>query len=285
MVNNDPVQQLLINNNLNYTPSGRDYLIKCLNPEHDDSNPSLRVDKISGIAHCFSCGWKRNLFKHYDVIPPVNSIALVKLKDKIKELRMTLFELEFPEGHTPYITKHRGISTATLKTFEAFYTNSIEDLADRIIFPIRDVTGKITSFIARHLLSSANPKYVIYPRHSKLHPYPVILAEKFTSIILVEGIFDMLNMHDKGVTNTVCVFGTQSLENNIKEKLLPYKNQGIHKVFLLFDGDKAGVDAANKLKPLIEAENFIVEIITLPEDEDPGSLDIEIINQIKEYVK
>lgn len=279
------VEELLREKGLLFTSSGRDYLIKCLNPDHEDSSPSLRIDKISGVAHCFACGWRRNLFKHYGAIPPVNSIKLSKLKDKIKELKLTFLDLQMPDDVIPYTQAFRGISVSTLKKFEAFYTFSVEKLADRIVFPIRDITGKITSFNARHTLSDANPRYIFYPEHSVVGCYPVILENQYSSIVIVEGIMDMLNMYDKGVHNAVCVFGTHSLKNNIQQKLLPYKTQGIRKIFILFDGDAAGSKAAIELKPLIEEQDFIVEIIDLPEGVDPGDLDAASVMQIKEYIK
>ena len=36
-------------------PKGKDYVVSCLNPEHDDKNPSMRIDQITGIFNCFSC--------------------------------------------------------------------------------------------------------------------------------------------------------------------------------------------------------------------------------------
>ena len=43
------VEELLQEKNLNFKVSGRDLLVKCLNPEHEDSNPSMRIDNITGI--------------------------------------------------------------------------------------------------------------------------------------------------------------------------------------------------------------------------------------------
>ena len=61
-----PLYEILLNKQeVGYTPSGQDYLIRCLNPEHDDNNPSLRVDRVTGIMHCFSCGFSGNLFTHF----------------------------------------------------------------------------------------------------------------------------------------------------------------------------------------------------------------------------
>ena len=57
------------------------------------------------------------------------------------------------------------------------------------------------------------------------------------------------------------MFGTNTLQNNTKQKLLPFKAQGVTHVYLMFDGDEAGQKAARSLKPLIEECEFIVEII------------------------
>jgi DNA primase len=65
---------------------------------------------------------------------------------------------------------------------------------------------------------------------------------------------------------------------------MPYKAQGITHIFLLFDGDEAGEKAAKQLKPLIEQEEFVVEIIKLPDGSDPGELDQFEVNSIAEYI-
>lgn len=61
------VLELLQKHGHKVKPSGQDYLICCLNPEHEDNNPSMRIDKISGIFNCLSCGFKGNLYKYYGV--------------------------------------------------------------------------------------------------------------------------------------------------------------------------------------------------------------------------
>ena len=279
----DPVLELIQKNSLAYTVSGRDYLIKCLNPEHEDSNPSFRVDKVSGVAHCFSCGFKTNIFKFFGVFTNPVPIKIAALKEKLADLRSTN-GLELPAGHTPYTRSFRGISPATLKYFGAFYTNNVEKLVDRIVFPIKDITGKIVVYVARHTLSNGNPRYVNYPSGVKIPVFPAHLPSGYSSMVLVEGIFDMLNLYDNGLENVVCAFGTNTLQNDTKQKLLPFKAQGITHIYLLFDGDEAGSKAAKLLKPIIEAEGFIVEIINLPEGSDPGDLSAEDIRAISEYI-
>jgi len=280
----DPVLELINKNSLAFSVSGRDYLIKCLNPDHEDSNPSFRVDRVTGVAHCLSCGFKTNLFKYYGVFTNPVPMKIAALKEKLNELKTSHLGLELPNGHTPYLKQFRGVSPQTLKHFGAFYTNIVEKLVDRIVFPIKDITGKTVVFVGRHTLSNGNPRYINYPTGVKMPVFPAHLPSGYQSMVIVEGVFDMLNLYDKGLENVICAFGTNTLQNDTKSKLLPFKAQGITHIFLLFDGDEAGEKAASALKPLIEAENFIVEIIKLPDGTDPGELDMFEVRSIAEYI-
>jgi DNA primase len=280
----DPVLDLLNKNNVAFKISGRDYVAKCFNPEHDDSNPSFRIDRLTGVAHCFSCGFKTNIFKYFGVFTNPVPIKIAKLKQKIRELSKSTAGLDMPVGAVPYTKPYRGLSPRTLKHFQAFYTNQVEMLQDRIVFPIWDITQKIQVFVARHILSSGNPRYVNYPGGVQIPLFPPQITAKTTSIVLVEGIFDMLNLYDKGLDIAVCCFGTNTIQNDIKNKLFPYKVQGITKIYIMFDADEAGQRATKELKPLIEEQGFLVETITLPEGMDPGELDQESVTQIREYI-
>jgi DNA primase len=281
----DPVLDLIQKNGLQFQVSGRDYLIKCLNPEHPDTNPSFRVDRISGIAHCFSCGFKTNIFKYYGIFSNPIPIKIAKLKEKLQDLKMQAHGVELPAGATPFTKTFRGISQQTLKHFEAFYTNQVEKLQDRIIFPIKDITGKIAVYVARHMLSNGNPRYINYPSKVQMPIFPAQIPAGYKSLVIVEGIFDMLNLYDKGLKNVACAFGTNTLQADTKLKMFPYKAQGISHIYILFDGDDAGEKAAENLKLTLEQLEFIVEIIKLPDGTDPGDLDQINVQSIAEYIK
>ena len=281
----DPVLDLLNKYQLTFTISGKDYLIRCLNPEHNDSNPSCRVDKITAVAHCFSCGFKANLFKYFGVFTNTTPLKVAKLKDKLASLKSTLNGLDPLEGSVPYTRPFRGLSIKTLKAFEAFYTTKIEKLEDRIVFPIKDITGKTVVYVGRHTLSNGNPRYINYPSGVEIPIFPATVPNGFKTAVLVEGIFDMLNLYDKGLLNSIACFGTNTLQKDTKIKLLPLKAQGIQKIFIMFDGDAAGEKAANTIKPLIEAEGFLVETINLPDGTDPGELSEEDVTSLIEYIK
>jgi DNA primase len=280
----DHVLDLLNKQNISFTVSGRDYLIRCLNPDHDDSNPSFRVDRITGVSHCFSCGFKTNIFKHFGIVGNFTSIKVAKLKEKLKELTINFNGVEFPESFTPITKPFRGISTKTLKEFGSFYVNSGSELSDRIWFPIRDIRGKNMVYVGRHMMSDGNPRYLNYPRGVTMPIYPEVFQESYTSAVLVEGIFDMLNLYDKGLRNVCCTFGTNTLFKEPELKLLSLKTQGIVKLYLMYDGDQAGQDAMNKLEPVLQECGYLTERIVLEEDSDPGELSQEYVDSIKEYI-
>ena len=281
----DPVLDLLKDKGVAFSISGKDYVTKCFNPEHNDSNPSFRIDRTTGIAHCFSCGFKTNIFKFYGLLSNNVSIRIAKLKDKLKELQVSTEGLEPLEGTKPITTVFRGISTQTLKYFGAFETGKVDKMEDRIIFPIKDIRNKTVCYVGRHTLSNGNPRYVNYPSGVTIPLFPTRFDEKHRNIVLVEGIFDMLNCYDKGLHNVVCTFGTSKLLNEVPEKLLSFKVMGVEKIFILYDGDTPGREAARKIKPLIEEAGFLCEIIDLPEGDDPGIISQEYIDSIKEYTK
>jgi len=105
--------------------------------------------------------------------------------------------------------------------------------------------------------------------------------------MLVEGIFDALNLMDKGIPNVAATLGTNtflSRKGINKEKVALLKLQGITKIIILFDGDTAGIKAAEELKPALEKENFFVQVIDLPENRDPGDLSQDEVNHLRKLI-
>ena len=276
----DPVKDLLDSKGITYKISGRDYLIKCLNPEHVDTNPSLRIDKSFGVGQCFACGFKVNIFKYFGIVTDVQSVRVLKVKDKIMSIFSNSNGLEIPKGATPFTKEFRGISGSVYKELGCF-THS--DYDGRLVFPLRDVTGKIVLFLARHMHSEVKPKYKYYPERITPPLFPSKLKPVNGCLVLVEGIFDALNLMVNGIENVAAIHGANSLTND-KDKLLQLKLQGVTKVYIVFDGDSAGQKAAEQLKPILEASSFVAETIDLPEGSDPGSLTSDEVRMLKKLL-
>jgi|TARA_R110000796_G_scaffold3823_1_gene14689 DNA primase len=268
------VEELLKQRDIYFIPKGADYLVSCLNPEHADRNPSMRIDNITGIYQCFSCEFKGNVFTHFG--EKANQLQLRRelLKRKIKDKRSESIGLSFPKNVMPYVGNWREIKPETYKRFEAFQ-HADADYVGRINFPIRDISGRIVAFNGRHT-TGGTPKYMISPAGAKMPLFPIVEPIQ-GKVILVEGIYDMLNLQDKGLTNAVCTFGTKNIN---EEKLRMLSIQGVDSIDVFFDGDDAGQDAAIKVKEMCEQVGLAHRNICL-KNTDPGALKQQAVETLK----
>lgn len=286
-MNNEQVLDVINKKGLAYTMSGHDYLIKCLNPEHNDRSPSLRVDKVTGAMHCFACAFKGNLFSYFGIKNNFVSIKVIKLKEKIRAIQKLVTDVEFPHQKVPFSRAFRGISSKVYRQMEAFTCNTMDKMfIDRLFFPIKNISGNVVAYIGRKVDGGTNKdKYYVYPSGTPLPVYPLVFEDKKDYVVLVEGIFDYANMLDKGLPNTACIFGVSAIQKSAEEHLMPFKAQGISRVFLMLDSDEAGIKATKDLKPIIEELGFGVDSIELPTGKDPGDLTQEEVDYIKEYIE
>jgi DNA primase len=268
------VQELLDKENISYVPKGADFVIRCINPDHEDRNPSLRVDTVTGIFQCLSCEFKGNIFTHFGERANILQIRREKLKRQIASKRSESMGVEYPKGYTAYTGDYRGISAETYKHFGAFQHHDPEYIG-RVVFPIIDISGRVRAFQGRHM-SDKPPKYLTQPPKAKLPLYPI--AEPLDgSILLVEGIYDVLNLYDKGLTNATCCFG---ITNVTHEKLALLYIQGVQSVDIFFDGEPRAQKEAEKIKIMCEKANLLSRNVFL-EDTDPGALTYKQVQGLK----
>lgn len=273
------VEDLLKSKGLDYVISGKDYRVRCINPEHDDRDPSLRVDSITGIFHCFSCGFKGNIFTHYGEKGNYLQITRDLLKRKINKKLAENIGLTLPKGYIPFNKQWRNISADTYAKFEAFEHHDPAHVG-RVVFPIRSVSGKIVGFNGRALSPEKQPKYMITPAGSEFPLFPTRVKPINGRVIIVEGIFDMLNLHDKGLSNTVCAFGTKKVT---KEKLTLLKVQGITGIDIFFDPDEAGNKATEEVSRLAESLELTSRKVAIKSG-DPGELTAQKVLKLKEML-
>ena len=270
------VEELLNSKSIPYIPKGGDFVVSCLNPEHPDRNPSMRIDQITGIFNCFSCQYKGNLFTHFGERPNQMELRRQMIKKKINEKRAESIGLMFPEGALPYVGNWRDIRPETYKNFEAFM-HSGKEFINRIVFPVRDRTGNIRAFVGRHT-AMGTPKYLNSPPGAKMPLFPTVRPIN-SSIILVEGIFDMLNLHDKGLTNAVCCFGVKNVD---EDKLSILAMQGVDNIDIFLDNDEAGQGAAERIKGMCEKAGLTTRNIAFGDKhQDAGALTAQQVTKLK----
>lgn len=272
------VQELLIDKRLDYRISGPDYLVRCLNPEHDDTNPSMRIDQVLGIFNCMSCGFKGNIFHLFGENYDQTSAQREKLKRKLSEVRSSSTGHKIPSDAI-FVEENYRVSKETLTDFEAF--RSLQpDFAGRIVFPIYDIKSKIVCFIGRAEEDyQGKAKYKVSPAKSKVPLFPLHRVEPCRGrVLLVEGLFDLLNLYEGGFRNALACFGTNTVNS---EKLSLLKMLGISGIDICFDPDEAGRNAAESVKELCEKEQLQARIVKLPNC-DPGDLPLSKVQKLKE---
>jgi len=142
---------------------------------------------------------------------------------------------------------------------------------NRVIFPIRDVAGKVVAFGGR-TLGDDPAKYLNSPETPIYHKSKVLYGlyesrdaiRKRDEAILVEGYFDLLRCADAGIDNVVATCGT-SLTGEQARIIRRYATR----VLVVFDGDEAGIRAALRSIGVLAAAGLSVRALTLPEGQDP----------------
>ena len=278
------VEELLVEQKIEFKVSPADFVVRCLHPDHDDTNPSMRIDRVTGVFNCLSCGFKGNIFKHFDKPANYLDIKREKLKQTIEQKRSESIGFRLPTDILMYAGNERGIKKETYAKFGAFISQQ-SPFQGRIVFPVYDITGKIVAFNGRVLGEHLGdvPKYIFHPPKAKLPLYPTNVTPIKGRVILVEGIYDVINLHDKGLTNALCCFGTHNIN---EQKLQLLKMRGVEQVDIIFDPDTAGQNAVEKVKELCDKVLLKHHSVKLSGDVkiDPGALSESAVQGLKEQL-
>ncbi len=146
---------------------------------------------------------------------------------------------------------------------------------NRLMFPIRDASGRTVAFTGRALDSSDLAKYLNSPETDLFKKSEVLFGMDLAKdairtrsfAILVEGQFDVLLLHQSGFTNTVALSGT-ALSNHHLSYIKRYSDN----LMLCLDADRAGLAASAKNARSAILSGMRVKAVRLPEGKDPADM-------------
>ena len=151
---------------------------------------------------------------------------------------------------------------------------SYDKFRERTIFPIHSYSGKVIGFGGRAFSAEAKSKYLnsaetlIYDKSKVL--YGLYIAKQAISkadkCFIVEGYTDVISMHQNGIENVVSASGTAL--GSFQIELI---KRSTNNIILLFDGDKAGINATIRSIDICLKGEMNVRIASFPEGEDPDS--------------
>lgn len=150
---------------------------------------------------------------------------------------------------------------------------SYDRFRDRILFPISDSRGQVCGFGGR-ILGEGEPKYLNSPESPVYNKSRMLFGlyqqreaiRRQRKAVLVEGNFDLLALVAKGVDLAVAPLGTALTREQLR-LLKPLADD----VVLLFDGDEAGLKAAERSVSLFLAEQMSGRVALLPQGHDPDT--------------
>ncbi|MBL8851868.1 MAG: DNA primase [Planctomycetaceae bacterium] len=221
------------------------------------------------------------------------------------EFHQTLLEAPFAENARNYL-RGRGFTDATIGKFKLGFSPASWDwligrargkfspqvlassrlvtqkqnggFADffrgRVLFPIFNERGQPVSFGGRELPGddASGGKYWNGSESAVYHKSSVLFGlnfardaiKKANAVIVTEGYTDCIALHQAGIENVVATCGTALTDDHVKTIKRFARN-----VVLVYDGDKAGREAADKALARFLAQDVDLRILTLPHNQDP----------------
>lgn len=161
----------------------------------------------------------------------------------------------------------------------------IDKFRNRLIWPIRDISGDVVGFGARKLATDEEdqgPKYLntsetpIYKKSQVLYGLDMAKKEiaKKRQVVIVEGYTDVMAAQLAGITTAVATCGTAFGADHIRiiRRLLMDDDAFRGEVIFTFDGDAAGQKAA--LRAFSEDQKFVTQtfVAVEPDGLDPCDL-------------
>jgi len=240
---------------IDYVPAQKsgEYVIRCFNPSHHDSNPSMHINEEKPYPfYCFACGCSGSLmanskdyfgksFRELDDSPiDKNTWQEKEQKKIIKEAAeveyIGTFLPVWKSKKTMDYLKSRKISDAFIRHFGCLFTRKMElhfinnkkekevkYWYNRLVIPICNLQKQIVAYEARDITREAKAK-VLYPPESYvnryLFNYENIDPEK--PVYIVEGIMGLTSIWNID-RNVISTFGKnlspeqKSLISKLKE--------------------------------------------------------------------
>jgi DNA primase len=296
-----PLLDYLRSHNWTARPIGAHQEFVGLCPLHPDTHPSFYVNAAKNVFYCHGCG------RGGDLIRFVQLSLNLSFREALVHLKRQLGQPEPDEdealcaaadfyrqqlGHNPEAVDYlhgRGVHDARLidqlsigyapggmlyrhmsrlgypadlliaiglihQGKDAFYR--------RIVFPCFDGCRPINLY-GRSIGGAAPHRFLPRPKGGL---YAWSTVRNHPEIILVEGLFDLAVLWQAGFINTTCTFGVHLTDAQFSQ----LSDCHGRAVYIAFDADPAGANAARALAQRLQQAALKVRIVDLPSGQDPN---------------
>lgn len=210
---------------------------------------------------------------------PDSSVAKYVEKRKLSAETIETFRLGLSGTDWDGLTNFLNSKGVTTEVAEAAWLikrrpngNGHFDLfRERLMFPIQKVSGEVIAFGGR-IIEKGEPKYLNSSETPVFHKGNTLYGLNQTArfirnedqVIVVEGYMDAIALFQAGFRNVAATLGTALTPDHAVAISKMTKN-----IVLLFDGDSAGQNAAEKSLPILLTAGLRPRGLTLPGGLDP----------------
>jgi DNA primase len=249
--------------------------------EYEEASPGAerarqRRDRLLQVLEQATVFFERMLWDSAAGEPVREYLAGRGLGDEIaREFRLGLS----PGRGLAAKAREKGFSTDELRAAGLVNARGNDYFPFRLMFPLADARGRVIGFQARKLREDdpLRGKYVNSPEGELFKKsnilYGLHLARgaiaKQDRAVVVEGNTDVIALRQAGFEPVVAAMGTALTDGHLREL-----DRLSRRVFLCFDADAAGQDAALRGMELAVRHGFDVRVVTLPPGQDPADAPI-----------
>jgi DNA primase len=265
---------------------------------------SFRVHLRRNVFHCFACEAQGNVLdfvaaleecsireaalrlqQRFGVAAPADPVGLPAVdgeRDKRQLVRKKegynaplRFALTGVQHAHPYLAR-RGIDAATAAEFGIGFYAGPGLLRGRIVIPIRNARGQIVAYAGR-ALDGGLPKYKLpvgFRKGWELFNLPRAVATGSQTVILVEGYFDCMRVHQAGFPCVVALMGS-----SLSEAQQSILQRHFEQVLLMLDGDPAGRAASEAIAVRLSGRCNL-PVIRVPDGTQPDHLSDSAIRRL-----
>jgi DNA primase len=185
------------------------------------------------------------------------------------------FTLQHIDRRHPYLGA-RGLAAETIGTFGVGFYGGRGFLRGRVVIPIHDEHGALIAYAGR-AIDGEEPKYrfpVGFRKSLVLFNLCRVVKTRARTVIVVEGFFDALSVHQAGYPAVVALMGS-TLSRHQADLLTMHFDQAL----LMLDGDDAGRHGAAAIALALAGRIDVVPIL-LDQGTQPDHLAPVVIRRL-----
>jgi len=274
--------------------SGRDQLRgRC--PLHGgEGRETFHVNTAEQVFHCFSCGAGGSVL---DLVAAVEGCGLREAAQKLTEWgsvggngapwqKATVtkrirpapplrFRLRGVDVRHPYLAS-RGIGEATAREFGVGFYAGPGLMSQRLVIPIEDEAGRLVGYAGRSL-DGSEPRYRFpagFAKSQVVFNLQRAAATRQSTVIVVEGFFDCLKVHQAGFGSVVALMGSDLYEPQ-REMLV----RRFRQIVVMLDGDAAGRRGSAAVAARLSAD-CAVRTVQLADNSQPDQLSEQALREL-----